>query len=77
MSGAAFGEAGRTVIIEEGLRGEECSLHVLCDGTTTVPLVAAQDFKRVGDDDEGANTGGMGAYAPMPSTHAVTRCSRS
>ncbi len=67
LSGAAFGEAGRTVIIEEGLRGEECSLHVLCDGTTTVPLVAAQDFKRVGDNDEGANTGGMGAYAPMPS----------
>jgi len=67
LSGAAFGDAGRTVVIEEGLRGEECSLHVLCDGTTTVPLVAAQDFKRVGDGDEGANTGGMGAYAPMPS----------
>ncbi len=67
LSGAAFGDAGRVVVIEEGLRGEECSLHVLCDGTTTVPLVAAQDFKRVGDGDEGANTGGMGAYAPMPS----------
>jgi phosphoribosylamine--glycine ligase len=67
LSGAAFGDAGRTIVIEEGLLGDECSLHVLCDGTTTVPLVAAQDFKRVGDGDEGVNTGGMGAYAPMPS----------
>ncbi len=66
LSGAAFGSAGTTVIIEEGLDGEECSLLVLCDGTTAVPLVPAQDFKRVGDDDQGANTGGMGAYAPMP-----------
>jgi phosphoribosylamine--glycine ligase len=67
LSGAAFGDAGRTVVIEEGLLGEECSIHVLCDGTTIVPLVTSQDFKRVGDGDEGANTGGMGAYAPMPS----------
>lgn len=66
LSGAAFGDAGTTVIIEEGLDGEECSLLVLCDGTVAVPLVPAQDFKRVGDDDQGANTGGMGAYAPMP-----------
>ncbi|MBW4078882.1 MAG: phosphoribosylamine--glycine ligase, partial [Acidobacteria bacterium] len=65
LSGAAFGDAGTTVIIEEGLDGEECSLLVLCDGTTAVPLVPAQDFKRVGDDNHGANTGGMGAYAPM------------
>lgn len=65
LSGAAFGEAGTTVIIEEGLDGEECSLLVLCDGTNAAALVPAQDFKRVGDDDEGANTGGMGAYAPM------------
>jgi phosphoribosylamine--glycine ligase len=65
LSGAAFGDAGTTVIIEEGLDGEECSLLVLCDGTTAVPLAPAQDFKRVGDDDQGANTGGMGAYAPM------------
>jgi phosphoribosylamine---glycine ligase len=71
LSGAAFGDAGRTVIIEEGLIGEECSLHVLCDGRTIVPLVAAQDFKRVGDGDAGANTGGMGAYAPMPSLSAA------
>ena len=65
LSGDAFGDAGRTVIIEEGLDGEECSLLVLCDGVRTVPLVPAQDFKRVGENDEGANTGGMGAYAPM------------
>lgn len=65
LSGAAFGDAGTTVIIEEGLDGEECSLLVLCDGTTALPLVPAQDFKRVGDDNQGANTGGMGAYAPM------------
>jgi phosphoribosylamine--glycine ligase len=66
LSGAAFGDAGRTVVIEEGLAGEECSLLVLCDGTRAVPLVPAQDFKRIGDGDAGPNTGGMGAYAPMP-----------
>jgi phosphoribosylamine---glycine ligase len=59
-----FGEAGRRVVVEEGLRGIECSLLALCDGVTVVPLVPAQDFKRVGDGDRGANTGGMGAYAP-------------
>ncbi len=46
--------------------GEECSLLVLCDGTRAVPLLPAQDFKRIGDGDAGPNTGGMGAYAPMP-----------
>ncbi|HWE65400.1 MAG TPA: phosphoribosylamine--glycine ligase [Acidimicrobiales bacterium] len=66
LSGASFGDAGRNVVIEEGLAGEECSLLVLCDGTTAVPLRPAQDFKRVGDGDRGPNTGGMGAYAPMP-----------
>ncbi|MGP8009529.1 MAG: phosphoribosylamine--glycine ligase [Acidimicrobiales bacterium] len=70
MSGETFGDAGRTIVIEEGLIGEECSLHVLCDGNAIVPLVAAHDFKRVGDHDEGANTGGMGAYAPIPSLSA-------
>jgi len=71
LSGEAFGEAGRRVVIEEGLEGEECSLLVLFDGTTAVPLLPAQDFKRIGDDDRGPNTGGMGAYAPMPHISAV------
>jgi phosphoribosylamine--glycine ligase len=67
LSGESFGAAGTTIVIEEGLVGAECSFHVLCDGTDVLPLTTSQDFKRVGDDDRGANTGGMGAYAPMPS----------
>ena len=67
LSGNAFGAAGTTIVIEEGLDGEECSLLVLCDGVHASALVPAQDFKRVGDGDAGANTGGMGAYAPMTS----------
>ena len=66
LSGSSFGDAGRSIVIEEGLVGEECSLLVLCDGTRAVPLLPAQDFKRIGDGDAGPNTGGMGAYAPMP-----------
>jgi phosphoribosylamine---glycine ligase len=66
LSGEAFGDAGRSVIIEEGLSGEECSLLVLCDGERLAPLAPAQDFKRVGDGDTGPNTGGMGAYSPVP-----------
>jgi phosphoribosylamine---glycine ligase len=65
LSGNSFGDAGRHIVIEEGLVGEECSLLVLCDGTHVVPLIPAQDFKRVGDGGVGPNTGGMGAYAPM------------
>ncbi len=66
LSGEAFGEAGHRIVIEEGLEGEECSLLVLFDGTTAMPLLPAQDFKRIGDEDRGPNTGGMGSYAPMP-----------
>ena len=65
LSGTAFGEAGRRVVVEEGLTGPECSLLVLCDGRQVVPLAPAQDFKRVGDGDTGPNTGGMGAYSPV------------
>jgi phosphoribosylamine--glycine ligase len=54
------------VVIEEYLDGPEVSLFAISDGTTVVPLLPAQDFKRVGDDDSGPNTGGMGAYAPLP-----------
>src|SRR5207244_4741614 len=66
LSGEAFGAAGRTVVIEEGLSGPELSLLVLCDGERAVPLSPAQDFKRIGDGDAGPNTGGMGAYSPVP-----------
>lgn len=61
-----LGDAGRTVVLEELLPGEEASFHVVCDGARAVPLVAAQDHKRVLDGDRGPNTGGMGAYAPAP-----------
>jgi phosphoribosylamine--glycine ligase len=54
------------VVIEEGLTGPEVSVFAVCDGTTAVALDAAQDFKRVGDGDVGPNTGGMGAYSPLP-----------
>ncbi len=71
LSGAAFGDAGRTLVIEEGLSGPELSLLVLCDGSLRgVPLAPAQDFKRIGDGDAGPNTGGMGAYSPVPAVDA-------
>jgi phosphoribosylamine--glycine ligase len=66
MVARELGDAGRIVVIEELLPGEEASFHVVCDGTRAVPLVAAQDHKRVFDGDRGPNTGGMGAYAPAP-----------
>ncbi|MBM7849672.1 phosphoribosylamine--glycine ligase [Arthrobacter roseus] len=58
--------AGGTVVIEEFLDGPEVSLFVLSDGRSVLPLAPAQDFKRIGDDDAGPNTGGMGAYSPLP-----------
>ncbi|MGH9037550.1 MAG: phosphoribosylamine--glycine ligase, partial [Acidimicrobiia bacterium] len=68
LSGEAFGDAGRTVVVEEGLSGPELSLLVLCDGRAdaATPLAPAQDFKRIGEGDTGPNTGGMGAYSPVP-----------
>jgi phosphoribosylamine--glycine ligase len=58
-------DCGR-VVIEQYLSGPEVSLFVVTDGTTALPLMPAQDFKRIGDGDQGPNTGGMGAYAPLP-----------
>ncbi len=66
LSGEAFGDAGRTLVIEEGLTGPELSLLVVCNGHDGRPLAPAQDFKRIGDSDTGPNTGGMGAYSPVP-----------
>ncbi len=66
LSGDAFGDAGRTVVIEEGLTGPEISILAICDGTKAVALAPAQDFKRIGVGDTGPNTGGMGAYSPVP-----------
>lgn len=61
-----FGEAGSQVLIEEYLEGEEFSLFVLTDGENVLPLLPAQDYKRVYEGDQGPNTGGMGSYAPPP-----------
>jgi phosphoribosylamine--glycine ligase len=66
MEERAFGDAGLTVVIEEFLVGEEASFFALSDGTSVLPLDAAQDHKTVFDDDSGPNTGGMGAYSPAP-----------
>ena len=61
-----FGEAGSTVVVEELLKGPECSLLALTDGTTVVPLASSQDHKRALEGDLGPNTGGMGVYSPVP-----------
>ncbi len=57
---------GQPFHVEELLEGEEVSIFALCDGSTVLPLPPAQDYKRIGDGDEGANTGGMGSYSPVP-----------
>lgn len=70
LSGQSFGEAGKRVIIEEFLDGFELSIFALCDGKDFVLLPAAQDHKKLKDNDKGPNTGGMGAYAPSPLANA-------
>jgi phosphoribosylamine--glycine ligase len=66
LSGKSFGDAGKKVVIEEFLDGYELSMFAICDGKDYILLQAAQDHKRLLDNDEGPNTGGMGAYAPTP-----------
>ncbi len=70
LSGQAFGEPGRTVVLEERLQGQEVSIHAICDGNRAFVLPAAQDHKRIFDDDRGPNTGGMGSYAPATIVNA-------
>jgi len=70
MKERVFGDAGERVVVEQCLRGEEASFMVLIDGRTVLPLASSQDHKRVFDNDQGPNTGGMGAYSPAP---VVTR----
>jgi phosphoribosylamine--glycine ligase len=70
LDGTAFGDAGRRVVIEEGLEGDECTLLVLVDGTSAVALAPSRDYKRLFDADRGPNTGGMGAVSPAPGVDA-------
>lgn len=65
-AGSRFGTAGARVVIEEFLQGEEASFIVVCDGKTAFALATSQDHKRLKDNDQGPNTGGMGAYSPAP-----------
>ena len=66
LSGEAFGDAGKQVVIEEFLEGEEASFICLCDGKTAIPFASSQDHKTRDEGDKGPNTGGMGAYSPAP-----------
>ena len=66
MEERQFGDAGARLVLEECLTGPEVSFFALCDGRRAIPLTSAQDHKRVFDDDQGPNTGGMGAFAPSP-----------
>jgi len=66
MKEKQFGEAGNRVVVEEFLSGEEVSLLVFSDGKHILPMISSQDHKKIGDNDEGLNTGGMGAYSPVP-----------
>lgn len=71
MEQRAFGEAGDRVVVEECLEGEEASFLAFTDGKTVLPLASAQDHKPICDNDEGPNTGGMGAYSPAPVVSAA------
>lgn len=64
--GGQFGDAGKEIVVEQFMVGEEASFFALCDGRNALPLATAQDHKAVFDDDKGPNTGGMGAYSPAP-----------
>ena len=66
LEGKTFSNAGKSVVIEEFMEGEEASILCFTDGDTIVPMISSQDHKRIGDGDTGPNTGGMGAYAPAP-----------
>jgi len=72
LEDGAFGEAGRTVVVEEFMEGEEASFFVITDGAFALPFQAAQDHKTIFDGDRGPNTGGMGAYSPAPVMDAAT-----
>jgi phosphoribosylamine--glycine ligase len=71
LEGGAFGDSGRSVVIEEHLAGEEASVIAVCDGRRFALLPPARDYKRAADGDGGPNTGGMGAYAPTPAVGAA------
>jgi phosphoribosylamine---glycine ligase len=72
MDERQFGAAGARLVVEECLTGPEVSFFALCDGTRAVPIATAQDHKRIFDNDEGPNTGGMGAFSPSPLIDAAT-----
>jgi phosphoribosylamine--glycine ligase len=78
MLNSKFGASGNSVVIEELLTGPELTVLALCDGKTLKPLPASQDHKRINDNDEGPNTGGMGAIAPSPlmTPELLERCQR-